>query len=204
MNVLDELQELWSAPPDRGASGRVFPRDSSTKAEEIHGRLLESFFEDQIVNETSEFLNRMTDLVGAGKAPSRQDRLRCAACLELVSNSRGSRIAVRLVQDIVRSFPITLWSREVARIITAYLNREELLEALIAGLTAEDRPEMVQNCLRGVNLYARFARRDSASERLRSLVSQIAPIVAKYAHDDDVDVARRAARAEKALKEHFT
>jgi hypothetical protein len=204
MNVLDKLQELWSAPPDRSASGRVFPRDSSSKVEEIHGRLLESFSEEQIVNEISEFLSRMTALVGSYKAPSRQERLRCAACLELVSSPRGTRIPLRLVQDIVRSFPITIWSRDVARAIAAYLNREELLEALIAGLTAEDRPEMVQDCLRGVNLYARFARWDGASERLRNLVSQITPIVAKYVRYDDANIARRAARAEKALKEYFT
>jgi hypothetical protein len=203
VSVLDKLQELWSAP-EPGASGRVFPQISSTKAEEIHGRLLESFSEEQIVNETTEFLSRMTALLGADKTPTRQDRLRCAACLELVSNPRGIRIRVRLVQDIVRSFPITLWSREVARLIAVYLNREELLEALITGLTVEDRPKMVQNCLRGIKMYARFAHRGGASERLRSLVSQITPIVAKYALDGDVHLARRAARAEKALKEYFT
>jgi hypothetical protein len=203
MNVLDKLQELWSAPRKRSASGRLLPRDSSTKAEAMHGRLLESFSEEQIVNEVTEFLSRMIELAGADKVPSREDRLRCAACLELVSGPRGIRIPVRPVQDMVRTFPITIWALEVARLITTYLNREELLEALIAGLTAEDRPEMVQNSLRAVKFYARFARRDGSSERLRSLVSQIAPIVAKYACDRDVKVARSAARGEKALEEYF-
>jgi hypothetical protein len=55
-----------------------------------------------------------------------------------------------------------------------------------------------------LNMYARFARRDGAPERLRNLISQITPLIAKYAHDSDVNVARRAARAENALKEYFS
>lgn len=194
MEFLDELQKLWiSTPDDRPAP------DAPTRAERVYARLRGLFSEEQIIAEISQFLRRMISIMSVDKAPSRPDITRSICCLFLISDPHGIRISPRLVQDIVRVFPISIWYRVVIPVVEVYLSRAELLEALISGLREGSHPAIVENCLQGVRMYARFASTDDDPERLRDLVSRIAPLIARYTNDSHADIARYAARAQVAL-----
>jgi hypothetical protein len=199
MEILDELHRLWDSTRDSHSA-----TDASTKAERVYSRLRELFSEEQIINEITRFLNRIISLMSVDKAPDRPDIGRCTICLALISDPRGVRISSRLARDIARVFPISIWYRAVMPVVKAYLSRADLLEALIIGLRGESHPATIENCLQAVRMYAHSARKDDDPERVRDLVTRIAPLIERYKQDVRADIARYAARADVALRAYLS
>jgi hypothetical protein len=199
MGALDTILMLWSSTPASAAADDSYIRAVSMNAGEVAVRLLRSFPATQIVDEISHFLAEIVAVMETDGVPDRRRVFLCSCCLELISDAHGIRVPVDLVQDIVRTFPISIWYRSVTRVVTAYLSRADLLEALIKGLSGDPHLAIVENCLQGFRMYAKFAHRDDDARRLATLRQQIAPLIDGYITDARVDIARYAERAKTAF-----
>lgn len=198
MDVLDALLGLWNSSPDSVATGGRYTR-SALKAPEVVVRLRRNFPETRIVEEISRFLAEMAALMESDGIPDRRDIFLCSCCLTLISDPDGVRVPLSLVQNLVRSFPISIWYRSMTRVVASYLSRADLLAALIRGLSVDAPPVVIENCLQGVRMYAKFALHKDDPAHLDSLKRQIAPLIEGYVSDPRSDIVRYAQRAKAAL-----
>ena len=200
MSVLDTLLKLWNS----SATDDHYDRNESLKPAEILEQLQKAFPTEQIVAEISQSLGEMVALMSSDEVPSRRDIFLGACCLSLIADPQGVRVPLPLVQDIVRTFPMSIWYRALIPVVSRYLSRADLLEALIKNLSGTARPSLVENALQGVRMYGKFARKDDDPRRLIDLKNKIAPLIERYLHHQRIDFARHAERAPAALQQYFT
>lgn len=156
--VLDQIVALWNIGGKPDLSQGDYERNSKQSPEAIQELLLEQFSIEEISKAVSKLLIDFSDLSDRFEAPSKRMIFLTECCLWLAID--GIPIPSPVAQRVVRQIPLTIWYRLIRRFVPKCLTRSELLNAFRAGLSGQYSDFTVENCLAGICMYQRLAKKD--------------------------------------------
>jgi len=190
--VLDQIVSLWNVGGKPDASQDAYQRNTQLPPEAIRESLLEHFSIEDVSNAVSGLLSDFSDSSDRFEAPSKRMIFLSECCLRLAVE--GVPIPPQVAQKVVRQMPLTIWYRLIRLFIPKCLTRFDLLNAFREGLYGGYSDFTVENCVAGICMYQRLAKKDpnAADSGLRI---EIERKLMELTKSQDPDIAQLAAKA---------
>ncbi len=173
LNLSDEIVLLWSLPA--GVSAKRYSLNLELLPGPVLKHLLDSFSEAEIAATIATIVEQAAALEESASLND-QRLIFLTGCAILLAED-AVLLPKATLQHAVRSLPISIWFRQVSRLVEKHLSEADLQETLLVGISDVSTVPTIENSLEGIRVYRSFprvGRHESPSDEIRrELAAQV-------------------------------
>jgi len=198
LNLSDEIVRLWSLPA--GTSPKLYSLNLNLAPRDVLNQLLGSFSEEEIATTVATIVDRAATLEESAGL-SDQKLIFLAGCA-LVLAEDAVALPKATLQRAVRSLPISIWFRQLSRLVKKYLSEADLQETLLVGISDTSAAPTIENSLEGIRVYRSFPMRGRPESPSAAMDQKLISHVEMLSRHQNPTIAKLALQARSALTQN--
>lgn len=187
--VLETIERIWP----RG--GTEWRRGAASPPEQVLQQLRSEYTEEDLRVAITKLLLDVAATYDRMDAPAKRDSFLADCSLELIAVDQGVAVDARLLQHILRSYPVSIWYRPLLRVVPK-LSVVQFFEGLLQGLQS-GQPEVLYNSLAALQLLQKHPKDTGEPERSGAVVAALRERLAELENHSNIDISERARRVSK-------